>query len=113
MKIFHNPRCSKSRQTLDLIQQNSKEAIEIVEYLNNVPTIEELKKIIQLLDIKPEELVRKGEDIYKDKYKGKILSDYEWINAMIKFPKLIERPIVIKGKKAIIGRPPERVLELF
>jgi arsenate reductase len=113
MKIYHNPRCSKSRQTLELLQQNTKEKIEIVEYLNNVPTVKELTEIITLLKIKPEELVRKGEDVYKEKFKGKNLSDTEWIKAMVENPKLIERPIVVANNKAIIGRPPEKVLELL
>ncbi|MGE0562400.1 MAG: arsenate reductase (glutaredoxin) [Flavobacteriales bacterium] len=113
MKIYHNPRCSKSRQTLELLQQNTNNKIEIVEYLNNVPTVKELTEIITLLKIKPEELVRKGEDVYKEKFKGKTLKDSEWIKAMVENPKLIERPIVIANNKAIIGRPPEKVLELF
>lgn len=113
MKIYHNPRCSKSRQTLDLLQQNTKEKIEIVEYLNNVPTVKELTEIITLLKIKPEELVRKDEDVYKEKFKGKTLKDSEWIKAMVENPKLIERPIVVANNKAIIGRPPEKVLELL
>lgn len=113
MKIYHNPRCSKSRQTLELLQQNTKEKIEIVEYLNNVPTVKELTEITTLLKIKPEELVRKGEDVYKEKFKGKTMKDSEWIKAMIENPKLIERPIVVANNKAIIGRPPEKVLDLF
>lgn len=113
MKIYHNPRCSKSRQTLELLQQNTKEKIEIVEYLNNVPTVKELTEIITLLKIKPEELVRKDEDVYKEKFKGKTLKDSEWIKAMVENPKLIERPIVVANNKAIIGRPPEKVLELL
>lgn len=113
MKIYHNPRCSKSRQTLALLQQNTNDKIEIVEYLNNVPTVKELTEIITLLKIKPEELVRKGEEIYKEKFKGKTLKDSEWIKAMVENPKLIERPIVIANNKAIIGRPPEKVMELF
>lgn len=112
MKIYHNPRCSKSRQTLEIIQQKNKN-VEIIDYLNNVPTEQELTEIIKLLKIKPEELVRKGEDIYKENFKGKILTDTEWIKSMIEHPKLIERPIVISGNKAVIGRPPEKVLELF
>lgn len=113
MKIYHNPRCSKSRQTLELLQQNTNDKIEIIEYLNNVPTVKELTEIITLLKIKPEELARKGEDVYKEKFKGKTLKDSEWIKAMVENPKLIERPIVINGNKAIIGRPPEKVLELL
>jgi arsenate reductase (glutaredoxin) len=112
MEIYHNPRCSKSRQTLQLLQEKGVSP-EIVEYLNEVPTVEELKAIISKLGIRPEQLLRKGEAIFKEKYKGKTLSDDEWIQAMIENPKLIERPIVIKGNKAVLGRPPENVLELI
>lgn len=112
MKIYHNPRCTKSRQTLALIEEKGVHP-EIIEYLNDVLTKAELEEIIKLLGIKPEELLRKGEDIYKDEFKGKTLTDEQWIEAMVKYPKLIERPIVIDGKKAVIGRPPENVLKLL
>ncbi len=112
MKIYHNPRCSKSRQTLQLIKDSGQE-IEIVEYLNSPPTFEELKSIIDYLGITPEQLLRKNEAIYKEQFKGKSLSDDEWIQAMIDYPKLMERPIVVDGKKAVLGRPPEKVLSLL
>lgn len=112
MKIYHNPRCSKSRQTLNLINESGKE-IEIVEYLNTPPTIEELKSIIDLLGISPEQLLRKNEAIFKEQFKGKSYSDDEWIQIMIDNPKLIERPIVVDGKKAVLGRPPENVIILL
>jgi arsenate reductase len=112
MKIYHNPRCSKSRQTLELIQQ-AKKQIEVIDYLNYPPTEEELTAIIKLLGINAEDLVRKGEDIYKEKFKGKKITQQEWVKILIEHPKLIERPIVIEGDKAVIGRPPENVLELF
>jgi arsenate reductase len=112
MKIYHNPRCSKSRETLKLIQDAGIEP-EIIEYLTNVPSEKELAEIVGLLGIAPEELVRKSEDDYKTHFKGKTLSDAEWIKAMIAFPKLIERPIVVKNKKAVLGRPPENVKALF
>ena len=112
MKIYHNPRCSKSRETLEIIQKKGLE-IEIIDYLVKPPTTKELEEIITLLKIKPEELVRKGEDIYKEKFKGKKITQQEWVKIMVEYPKLIERPIVISGNKAIIGRPPEKVLELF
>ena len=112
MKIYHNPRCSKSRQTLNLIKDKGVE-VEIIEYLNKTPSEKELSDIINLLGIKPEKLIRKGETDYKVNFKGKALSDSEWISAMIKYPKLIERPIVISGNKAILGRPPENVLDLL
>lgn len=112
MKIYHNPRCRKSRETLEIIQESGKNP-EIVEYLKEVPSKEELKSILKKLGISAEELLRKGEAIFKEKYKGKSLSEDEWIDAMIEHPKLIERPIVISGNKALIGRPPEKVKELL
>ena len=108
VKILHNPRCRKSRETLELIKNAGIEP-EIILYLENVPTKKELKDILSMLNISPESLIRKGEAIYKEEYKGKTLSDAQWVDAMIKYPKLIERPIVIKGEKAIVGRPPENV----
>ncbi|MBL4625523.1 MAG: arsenate reductase (glutaredoxin) [Flavobacteriales bacterium] len=112
MKIYHNPRCSKSRQTLQLLRDNGVDP-QVVEYLNDVPSVDELKDVLTKLSLKPEQILRKGEAIFKEEYKGKNLSDDEWIQAMIKNPKLIERPIVVKGNKAILGRPPENVLELI
>lgn len=112
MKIYHNPRCSKSRQTLELIQQAGQQ-IEIIDYLNQPPSEKELTTIIKLLGINAEDLVRKNEDVYKEKFKGKKITQQEWVKILIEHPKLIERPIVIKGDTAIIGRPPEKVLELF
>ena len=112
MKIYHNPRCSKSRQTFQLIKDAEKE-VEVVEYLNTPPTFEELKQLIDMMGISPEQLLRKGEAIFKEQFKGKSFSDDEWIEIMIKNPKLIERPIVVDGKKAVLGRPPENVLSLF
>jgi len=112
MKIYHNPRCSKSRQTLNLIKEKGAD-VEIVEYLNTIPSEKELSEIIALLGIKPEQLLRKGEADFKENFKGKTLSDSDWIKAMIQYPKLIERPIVISGNKAVLGRPPENVLDLL
>lgn len=112
MKIYHNPRCTKSRQTLELIKQNGVEP-EIIKYLNTPVSEQDLKELIAYLGIKPEELIRKGEQEYKENFKGKSLSDKEWIKAMINYPKLMERPIVVKNKKAVIGRPPENVLRLL
>ena len=112
MKIYHNPRCRKSRETLQLLQEKGQEP-EIILYLETPPTKKELKDILSKLGIKPIQLVRKGEPVYKEKFKGKELTDEQWIEAMIAFPKLIERPIVIEGNKAVIGRPPVNVLELI
>lgn len=112
MKMYHNPRCSKSRQTLEILRENNVEP-EIIDYLKDVPSKQELSELIQLLGIEPVELIRKGEADYKDNFKGKTLTQQEWIQAMLDYPKLIERPIVVKGKMAVLGRPPENVLELF
>lgn len=112
MKILHNPRCRKSRETLELIRNAGVEP-EIILYLEDVPTKKELQDLLAKLKLSPESLIRKGEAIYKEQFKGKTLSDKEWIDTMVKYPKLIERPIVVKGKKAILGRPPENVLPLL
>ena len=110
--IYHNPRCQKSRQALALLNDNGQDIV-IKEYLKEPPTKEELRQVIDLLDIKPLQLVRKNEAEFKDHFKGQDLTDEEWIEAMTKYPKLIERPIVITDKKAILGRPPENVLEVL
>ena len=112
MKIYHNPRCSKSRQTLAIIEENGAD-VEIIEYLKDIPSASELKEVLSKLGMKPAEILRKGEADFKENYKGKELSDNEWIAAMIKFPKLIERPIVVKDNKAVLGRPPENVKHLL
>ena len=113
IKIFHNPRCSKSRQTLELLHSNNADP-EVVEYLKTPPSAEELKTILDMLGIEPRQLMRTKEAEYKDNgLDNEALSRDELIDAMVKFPKLIERPIVIKNGKAIIGRPPENVLELI
>ena len=111
-KIFHNPRCGKSRSTLKLLEEKG-ESVEIVEYLKTNPSKKELTEIIDMLGIAPLELIRKGESIFKEQYKGKDLTDEEWIDAMIENPILIERPIVVKDGKAAIGRPPEQVLDIL
>jgi len=112
LTIFHNPHCSKSRETLALLRGRGIEP-RIVEYLKTPPSAAELTSIVAKLGIKPEALVRKGEDVYKAKYAGKTLSDAEWIAAMAANPVLIERPIVVAGDGAAIGRPPERALSLL
>ncbi len=114
--VWHNPRCKKSREGLAFAEKIAKEKgleIEIRKYLDNPPSTEELKEVIKLLGIKPIELVRTKEKIWKELFKGKQMSDEEIIKAMAEYPKLIERPIVIYKNKAVIARPAERVLELF
>ncbi|WP_420553151.1 arsenate reductase (glutaredoxin) [Tenacibaculum aiptasiae] len=112
IKIYHNNRCSKSRNGLQILEESGKE-FEIVKYLDNIPSKEELTEVISLLNISPIELVRKNEKIWKEEFKGKDLSDSEIIDAMITNPKLIERPIVVNGNKAVIGRPPENILDII
>ncbi|WP_019602720.1 arsenate reductase (glutaredoxin) [Teredinibacter turnerae] len=113
IRIFHNPRCSKSRQTLALIEESGVEPT-VIKYLETPPTPEELRDLLTKLDMPARDLLRKGEDAYKENnLSDPQLSDDALIEAMVKFPKLIERPIVVKGDKAIIGRPPERVNTLL
>ena len=112
IKIYHNNRCSKSRCGLDILEKSGKE-FEVVKYLEAVPSEKELTDIINLLGITPIQLVRKTEKIWKEKFKGKELSDEEIIKAMVENPKLIERPIVINNNKAVIGRPPEDILTII
>jgi arsenate reductase len=112
LTIYHNPKCTKSRATLVLLQDQGIEPT-VIEYLKTPPTAAELKAIVAKLGIKPEALVRKGEDLYKTNYAGKTLTDAQWIDAMVKHPILIERPIVVSGARAVIGRPPENVNALL
>ena len=112
MKIYHNPRCSKSRQGLAILKDAQLEP-EIIEYLKNPISFDELSEILKKLDIPAIDLVRKNEAIWKENFKNRELSEKEVIEAMVSFPKLIERPIVIKGNMAVIGRPPEKIKDLF
>lgn len=110
--IYHNNQCSKSRSSLDAVKQLDAD-VEVIEYLKNPPSASELRAILKMLQLPAEALIRKGESIFSENFKGKNLSEEEWIEAMVQYPKLIERPIVIHGNKAAIGRPIEKVLELF
>ncbi len=112
VKIYHNPRCSKSRQTLALLQERGIEP-EVIEYLNTLPTEAEIEVILEMLGMEPEALMRKGEDEYKAHVKGHSLTRAEAIALMVKYPKLIERPIVVNHGKAALGRPPESVLKIL
>ncbi|MZR29987.1 arsenate reductase (glutaredoxin) [Sneathiella litorea] len=113
VEIFHNPRCSKSRQTLALLRENGVEPV-VVEYLSTPPTKEQLTEALRLLDMAPRDLMRKGEAEYKDNNLGDAsLSEDALLQAMVDHPKLIERPIVFANGKARIGRPPESVLEIL
>ena len=111
--IYHNPRCSKSRQTLQLLNEKDIE-LEIVEYLHTPPSVEELKLTLETLGMGPRDLMRKGEPAYTEAgLDDDSLSDEQLIDAMLAHPILIERPIVLANGKARIGRPPESVLEIL
>ena len=110
--IYHNPRCGKSRAALALLQEHGVEPA-VIEYLKTPPTKEELRAILKKLGMKPGELVHKGEDVFKEKYAGKSMTDDQWLDALAKHPILIERPIVVKGNRAVMGRPPEKVGEML
>nr|WP_315188707.1 arsenate reductase (glutaredoxin) [uncultured Flavobacterium sp.] len=112
MQIYHNPRCGKSRNCLAFIEETGQE-FEVIKYLEEAPSFQELASIIQKLNYKPINLVRVKEKIWIDSYKDKSLTDNEIIQAMVDNPILIERPIVIKGEKAIIGRVIEDVFEFI
>ena len=111
--IYHNPKCSKSRQTLKLLEEQAT-GIDVIEYLKNPPTVKKLKEILSLLKISPRELMRKKETEYKElMLSNSNLSDKDLIESMIKHPILIERPIVLANGKAALGRPPENVLNII
>ena len=112
IKIYHNPRCRKSREGLSVLEKSGKE-FEIVKYLDQVLSEQALAEIINLLGISPIQLVRKSEKIWKENYKGTNMSDAHIITAMTENPKLIERPIVINKEKAVVGRPPENIRDIL
>lgn len=112
-KIYHNPRCSKSRQTLQLLEERNLD-IEVVEYLKTPPDEKTLREILKQLGLKPRQLMRTKEDIYKElNLDNESLSDEQLIQAMVNNPKLIERPIVVKNGKVALGRPPENVISIL
>ena len=112
MKVYHNPRCSKSRCAISYLEEQNI-SFEVIEYLKEPLSAIEIKKLLKKLNMKAEDLIRKGEPAFKDNFKGKQLTEDEWVKAMVKFPKLIERPIVVNGSKVALGRPPESVLEIL
>jgi len=112
IKIYHNTRCRKSRAGLLHLKQKT-EDFEIIEYLKTGVSEDELKKIFKMLNIKPEEMVRKQEKVYKELYKKRTFSDDEWIKIISETPNLLNRPIIVKGKKAVWGDPPKNIDELF
>lgn len=113
MKIYHNPRCSKSRKTLEILKQQGHDP-EIIKYLETPPSIDEIKLVLSLLELKPRDLMRKNEIQYKQNNMNDVsLTNDALIELMHQYPKVIERPIVIHNNKAVIGRPPESVLEIL
>lgn len=110
--IWHNPKCSKSREAMEIVQKSNCSA-EVVKYLEEKPDAKKIKAVLKMLGITPRELMRTKEDIYKELNLLEKKSDEALIEAMAKHPKLIERPIIIKGDKAIIGRPTERIAEFL
>jgi arsenate reductase len=112
MIVYHNSKCSKSRGAIDFLREKGVE-FSVVEYLKTPLNKEELKNIVAKLGMDPLDLIRKGEPEFKENFKNKSLTNNEWLDAMVKFPKLIERPIVLTDVKAIVARPTERINELF
>ena len=110
--IYHNPRCRKSREGLAIVTA-SNAPYEVVEYLKNELSASQISELLSKLDMSAIDLVRKGETIWKEQYKGRQLSEQQIIEAMATHPKLIERPIVVKGDKAVVGRPPETIAVLL
>ena len=112
IQIYHNSRCSKSREGLQILAESGKD-FEVIEYMKDKVSVDELKNLIEKLKIQPIDLVRKNETIWKENFKGKELSDQEILGAMAEFPNLIERPIVIHKGNAVIGRPPSLIKDIL
>ena len=112
IRIYYNPRCSKCRNTVALVQEHGFNT-ELIEYLVTPLNITELQSLLKKLGMKPLELIRTGEALFKEKYAGRTLSDEEWLDAMVADPILMERPVVERGNKAVIARPPEKALALL
>ena len=112
IQIYHNSRCSKSRDSFNLLTEKGID-FETVEYLKSSLNKKDIKALLVKLGIPAADLIRKSEAIYKENFKGKTLTESKWIDAMVQYPKLIERPIVVKGNKAVIGRHIEKVVELI
>jgi len=112
LRIYHNPRCSKSRGACALAAERGQTA-EIIDYLATPPSREELVALLAKLRMSPAELVRRGEAVFKEHYAGRDLDDAAWLDALVAHPILIERPIVVRGDRAVVARPPEKLLELL
>ena len=109
VRIYHNARCSKSRSACSILEAQGLQA-EVIDYLKTPPSREELWHLIGLLGVKPLDLVRQGEPLFKERYAGRALSDEAWVEALAAHPELLERPIVVRGDRAIVARPPEKLL---
>ncbi len=112
IRIWHKTTCSKSCEVMNILKKK-KIAPEVFLYLETPPSTEEIVDVLKKLGIKAEELIRKKEKIYKEKFEGKKMTEEKWIKAMAKYPILIERPIIINGNKAVIGRPTEKTLTIL
>lgn len=112
IRVYHNPRCTKSREALARLDEKGVE-YEVVEYMKEPLTQDELESVLEILDISAEELIRTNEDIWKSEFKGKELDEDELVLAMIEYPKLMQRPIVINGTKGVIARPTEKLDEVI
>lgn len=112
LRIYHNARCSKSRAACSLVAERGLDA-EIIDYLQTPPSVAELRDLLRKLGMAPSELVRRGETVFKEHYAGRVLTEEDWLEALAMHPILIERPLVVCGDRAVVGRPPERVLDLL
>lgn len=110
--VYHNTRCTKSREACSILEKK-KISFDTIEYLKNPLNEEEIKSLLKKLKIKADELIRKKEPLFQEKFSDKKFTESQWIKLMVKHPILIERPIIVKGNTAIIGRPPERILEMI
>lgn len=112
IRVYHNARCSKSRGACQLLEERGA-PLEVIEYLKSPPSRAELADLLKKLGLPAEAIVRKGEAIYKSDFQGRSLSEDDWLDALVAHPILIERPIAVRGDRAVIGRPPENVLALL
>ncbi len=112
LQIFHYKRCKISRKVLEELQKANIE-VEIIDYMKKAPTVQELKVLLIKLNLKPQQIIRTGEIIFKHKFKGKNFSDEEWLHILHENPVLIERPIIVMKNKAVICKPPEKVEEVI
>ena len=112
IRIYHNPRCRKSRAGLEYLSSKTQD-FEIIDYLKNPLSLDELTSLFKKLDLEPSEMIRKQEQIFKDEFKGKDLSNEEWLKAMAEHPKLLHRPIVEKGDRALFAQPPETIDQIL